>query len=119
MAAVGAGIVFIGLCILTFVISQIHKILEFWEKRQQAPEIRLEPIQKPKEPTPELCPLDAAKLAKVYKPLVEQLGETFDLSQLFEITKDNNLPHPHLSITCLRDADILVPQGDGTFSWKK
>ena len=33
MAAVGATIVFLGLVVLSFVISQIHKILELWEKR--------------------------------------------------------------------------------------
>ena len=33
MAAVGATIVFAGLVVLSFVISQIYKILELWEKR--------------------------------------------------------------------------------------
>jgi hypothetical protein len=30
-----------------------------------------------------------------------------------------DLPHPHLSIKCLQEADILVAQGDGTFTWNK
>lgn len=32
MAAVGASIVFLGLVVLSFVISQIHKILKLWEE---------------------------------------------------------------------------------------
>ena len=119
MAAVGAVIVFIGLVVLSFVISQIHKILSFWENRQQKPEKVVEPEQKPNEPVPDLCPLDAKNLADTYRPLVDQLGETFNLTQIFELTKINNLPHAHLSIKCLREGDMLVPQGDGTFSWKK
>ena len=121
IAAVGATIVFIGLVVLSFVISQIHRVLGFWEKRQQQSEKVVAPEQKPKEakPVPEVCPLDAKSLADTYRPLVEQLGETFKLPQLFEITKINNIPHPHLSIKCLREADVLIPQGDDTFSWKK
>ena len=33
MAVVGATTVFLGLIILSFAISQIHKILELWENR--------------------------------------------------------------------------------------
>jgi len=33
IAVIGASIVFAGLVILSFVISQIHRILELWDKR--------------------------------------------------------------------------------------
>jgi hypothetical protein len=135
MAAVGATIVFAGLVVLSFVISQIHKILSFWEDRQQKSENAVKPEDKPvakpaakpevksvekaKEPAPQPNPLDAKKLADDYQPLVEELGESFNLTQLYELTKNKNLPHAHLSITYLREADILIPLGDGNFSWKK
>ena len=32
MAVVGATTVFLGLIVLSFVISQIHKVLKFWEQ---------------------------------------------------------------------------------------
>jgi hypothetical protein len=51
--------------------------------------------------------------------LVQQLKEPFQLVQLFEKTKEMNLPHPHLSIKCLQEADILIAQGDGNFTWNK
>ena len=35
MAAVGASIVFSGLVVLSFVISQIHKILKLWDDREK------------------------------------------------------------------------------------
>ena len=135
MAAVGATIVFAGLVVLSFVISQIHKILSFWEDRQQKSERAVEPedkpvtkpaakqevksVEKPKVPAPQPNPLDAKKLAEDYQPLIEELGESFSLTQLYELTKSKNLPHAHLSITYLREADILVPLGDGNFSWNK
>jgi hypothetical protein len=49
--------------------------------------------------------------------LVEQLNQPFDLLQLFEISNKMDLPHPHLSLKYLQQAGVLVPQGDGTFTW--
>ena len=44
MAAVGATIVFMGLVVLSFVISQIHNILEYFEKKGEAKEAqKIEP----------------------------------------------------------------------------
>ena len=123
MAAVGATIVFLGLVVLSFVISQIHKILTLWEEREKylerfkkkAPAVAEEEFDQPIYKGHRLPTVD--ELAKTYRPLVEKLEEPFSLSQLFEIANKTGLPHPHLSIQRLQDADILVAQGDGTFIW--
>ena len=122
MAVVGASTVFLGLVVLSFVISQIHKILELWENRgayfnggkKKAPSEKIEgpAYQEHRLPT-------AKELVSIYRPLVKQLKAPFQLVQLFEKTKEMDLPHPHLSIKCLQEADILVAQGDGTFTWNK
>jgi hypothetical protein len=119
MAVVGATTVFIGLAVLSFVISQIHKILELWENRNQK---KTRPAEPPKEKEPAFIEQrlpTAQELCSIYRPLVEQLKEPFQLLQLFEKTKEMDLPHAHLSIKCLQEADILVAQGDGTFIWNK
>ncbi len=52
MAAVGAAIVFLGLVVLTFVISQIHKILNLWDEKEKFIE-RFRPRPRlPKKPMP-------------------------------------------------------------------
>ena len=125
IAVVGASIVFAGLVLLSFVISQIHKILELWEKRDAW-------LARPKEKTP---PAEAQKdqgpvykkqhlpavndLISIYRPLVKQLKEPFELPQLFDIANKMDLAHPHLSIKQLWDADVLMAQGDGAFIWNK
>lgn len=125
MAAVGAVTVFLGLVVLTFVISQIHKILEFWEnwgktRNANQKRARKEDPQKDKAPAIQQLRLPtASELCSIYRPLVEQLKEPFQLVQLYEKTKEMDLPHPHLSIKCLQEADVLVAQGDGTFIWDK
>ncbi|MEJ2282755.1 MAG: OadG family protein, partial [Desulfobacterales bacterium] len=87
MAAVGASIVFLGLVVLSTVIAQIHKILEFWENRNRKkasrvmpPEDKAPALQEQRLPT-------VSELCSIYRPLVEQLQEPFQLIQLHEKTK--------------------------------
>ena len=125
MAAVGATIVFSGLVVLSFVISQIHKLLKLWDDRERlierfrktAPAAVVEKVDAPVYSERHLPSVE--ELADIYQPLVEQLEEPFKLSQLFEIANKNDLPHPHLSIQRLQDAGLLVARGDGTFTWNK
>ena len=125
MAAVGATTVFLGLVVLTFVISQIHRILELWENRGKTrngdqKQSRPKDVSKEKMPAPRETRLPTtAELCSIYRPLVEQLKEPFQLVQLYEKTKEMNLAHPHLSIKFLQEADILVAQGDGNFTWNR
>ena len=123
MAVVGASIVFLGLVVLSFVISQVHKILKLWEKRDEFLDRDEKPTQiEEKKSTKAAAPVQhrlpsVKELASIYRPLVEQLQQPFDLLQLFEISNKMDLPHPHLSIKYLQQAGVLVPQGDGTFTW--
>jgi hypothetical protein len=125
MAAVGASIVFLGLVVLSFVISQMHKILQFWEKRSTRWSRAEAQAQTADAPEPEAPAFkeqhlpEVGELADTYGPLVETMGDSFELTQVYEIAKENDFPHPHLSINRLREAGILVAQDDGTFTWKK
>ena len=125
MAFVGATIVFLGLVVLSFVISQLHKILNLWDNRDQW-------IAKPKDPAkPDEASAPSGpayrdrrlptvdELVSIYRPLVEQLKEPFDLVQLYEKSNQMDLPHPNLSINRLREANVLIALGDGTFTWNK
>jgi hypothetical protein len=125
MAVVGASIVFIGLVVLSFVISQVHKILKFWEQRDEffnryKKQAQIEEPKTIKAPVSRQRRLPSVnELTSIYRPLVEQLKQPFNLLQLFEISNKMDLPHPHLSIKYLQEAGVLVPQGDGTFTWDK
>ena len=125
IAVVGATIVFAGLVVLSFVISQIHKILELWEKRdawRARFKEKTPPAEAPKDQGPVYKKQHLAAvndLISIYRPLVEQLKEPFELRQLFDISNKMDLAHPHLSIKRLWEADVLMAQGDGTFTWNK
>jgi len=123
MALAGALIVFSGLVVLSFVISQLHKVLTFFEKKpvhidrdQETSDV--EPQEdKPWLSLPKQFPTDIKEVARLYKPLVEEIGETFYLSQLYEMSKKNGFPHPHITLTAFRESKILIPDGDGVFTW--
>lgn len=121
MAVAGALIVFAGLVVLSFVISQLHKILAIGDKKptqlpeDQEPAIGHEPmIFLPKE-----FPSDINEVAKLYKPLIDEIGETFYLSNLYAVARKNEFPHPHTTLTAFREYDIMIPHGDGVFSWNQ
>ncbi len=126
-ALLGASIVMTGLVILSIAISQIHKLVDFWEKRGQKAEP--EPATAPAGTAttvsgltlevPDQCPADINQVADLYRPIVAQLGTTFELRELYQRAAQFDLPHPHFTIKCLRDAHILIPQGDGFFSWNQ
>jgi len=123
MAFAGALIVFSGLVVLSLVISQLHKILIFFEKKpvyidQISETLDIQPqVDKPWLSLPKQFPTDIKEVARLYKPLIEEIGQTFYLSQLYEMSKKNDFPHPHITLTAFRESKILIPDGDGVFTW--
>jgi hypothetical protein len=118
MAGAGACIVLSGLAVLSFLISMLPRFTSLFEKNP-TPE-KLPPVAKPKpaNKAPDTLPDDLQTVAGIYQALTEELGDSFSLVDLHGKTREIQLPHPHLSINRLRDAGILVPQGDGNFSWQ-
>lgn len=120
-AFVGALIVMSGLVILSLAISQIHKLVAFWENRKKAaqapPPAAIAKTEDVALSAPQQCPADITETAALYQPLVDQLGPTFELKDLYRRAADVDLPHPHITIRCLREAGILKSEGGGLFHW--
>ena len=119
MAAFGAMIVFSGLAVLSFVISQLPRVFALFEKRSEKPAVE---VITEKTPPPEAASeaesRDPQHLAAVIGPLVESLEQPFQLADLYRLCRDNDLPHPHLSLSILQRQGFLVFQGEGSFTWK-
>ena len=121
MAVTGAVIVMIGLSVLSFIISQLHRIINFVDSRNARKSKRLNG-QRPAD-VPESQPVrpslsDLSGTMNHFEPLTQQIGVTFDLAALFQIFIRHDDPHPHLTIRSLREQGYLVPAGEGLFSWK-
>lgn len=121
MALTGACIVMAGLSVLAFFISQLHKIVGIIEKKSgktNKPIPEKEISKSESVSSQENILADLAAAAKIYKPLTAGLGDTFELSKLYQVFEKENLPHPHITIRSLREAGYLAPAGEGSFSWK-
>lgn len=121
MALTGACIVMTGLSVLAFIISQLHKIVELIEKKTQKTEKPLpeNAVSKTQSVSVEENILeDLTAAAKRCALMTAELGETFELSRLYQVFEKEHLPHPHITIRALRDAGYLAPAGEGSFSWK-
>jgi hypothetical protein len=123
MAITGPLIVLSGLAILSFLISQLHKVVAILErpekKRREMEELaaQAEAEDKQKVVAPDRLPSDISETAAIYQPLIAQLEQPFELKELYEIAQMNNFPHPHLTITRFREAERLVNVGEGLFTW--
>lgn len=121
MAFTGACIVMSGLALLSFVISQLHKIIALTEGKEKKHSIPMP------EPAPPALSLSATEIdllddlpaaARFYSSLTRDLGEVFSLPTLYRICQKENLPHPHITIMALRGAGFLIPAGENNFCWK-
>jgi hypothetical protein len=124
MAATGACIVITGLAVLSFIISQLHRILGLFEKTEKpletpapAPEeTQIPAVETTVDVTDVLLDLKAA--ARLHRSVSKELGDSFELAQLYKAIEAANLPHPHITVRELRDAGYLAMTEEGTFSWK-
>ncbi len=121
MAVTGVIIVMIGLSVLSFIISQLHRIIDIVDNRHTRKTDKMN-VQSPAEVStsqPVLPPLsDLSETMNHFKPLTQEVGDTFDLAALFQIFIHHDDPHPHLTIRSLREQGYLVSTGEGLFSWK-
>jgi hypothetical protein len=65
------------------------------------------------------CPVNLDELMLLYRALTEPLGSPFELKDLYRVAGESDLPHPHITIRCFRDAGLLTMEGEGLFSWKR
>lgn len=121
MAITGAIIVMSGLAILSFIISQLHKVIALFDRKSlEEPAAREIPPPTFAQRSAEVDILnDLAAASRIYQSLTEDGPEKFQLAKLYALCEKEQLPHPHLTIRALRDAGYLLPAEDGAFFWKK
>jgi hypothetical protein len=117
MAFAGALIVISGLAVLATVISQLHRVAALLERPRTKRRQDLEPLP-PKSPAPRASFSIETQIDR-YRDLAEDLGDAFELQQLYQRAAAEELPHVHLTIRSLREQGYLVADDNGQFSWKK
>ena len=89
-AATGACIVFAGLAMLAFLISQLHKLLNLLDRPPKVT-VTVAPPEPPAAARPE-DPLDLERTVERYLPLIEELDAEFVLADLYVLARKYHLP---------------------------
>lgn len=123
MSLVGVSIVFTGLTLLSLAISQLHKILGVWERKDEviadlkgrfkAPEKKEKEVQAVK------LPGDFISIARQFGLLAKTLDQKFPLPRLLEIALLSGLSRPHSTLNKLLKTGVITPDGDGYFKWNE
>lgn len=120
MALAGAIIVMSGLSILSFIISQLHRVLALMENRKTFDDVAAPPASQPMPViTADHNLSDLECSLPCYCNETASLGDAFTLQDLFTVFKECDFPHPHLTIRSLKENGLLVSAGEGLFSWKR
>lgn len=119
MSFVGALIVFSGLVLLSFVVSQIHRLLQVWDNRKKYWN-RLKKIGQQQDKTGtglqnDVLSQEAKTAARQLKLLIERIGEPFPLPRLIEFSENAGLKRPMPMINEMLGAGLIVPDGKGCF----
>jgi hypothetical protein len=121
IAAVGISIVFTGLVLLSLAISQLHKILAFWEDRDQF-YAKFQKKRDEKAMVEEVfiaVPRNIQESARNFQMLADRMAEPFALPKLLEDAVRCGVAHPHSTLNKLLLSDIIVPDGEGYYRWNK
>lgn len=120
-AANGWIIAFAGVLLVYLCIKMVKKgateaaNMKEGKKSSQAPNER-----SPKDQfSAEIFPLNASDAFHFYLPLIEQMGDPFQLSDLYQLAREKKLPHPYLTVSSFRQNGFLLPKGDGLFTWNR
>ncbi len=123
ISILGVSIVFTGLVSLSLILSQLYKVLAFWDNRKtHINSVKTFFSKKDiSEKTAKAQTLPAAinESANHYRLLTGIIGEPFSLPKLIELAGSRGLPNPHSTINEFLKDDIIVPDNKGFFTWKQ
>lgn len=125
ISAVGISIVFSGLVVLSFVIAQLHKVLDLYENPRKikgwfSPKKKLE-----KQPDKSLetggillvLAEEQKEIAKQFALLVSTLEDHFSLPRLLELARISGVKNFYSNLKILLKSGILFPDKEGFFCW--
>lgn len=121
ISVVGISIVFSGLVVLSIVISQLYKCLDFYENPGKFKKwfSRENKQDKPLETGLTLLVLteEQKEISKQFALLVNTLEDHFSLSRLLGLARVSGVKNVHSNLNILLKSDIIFPDKEGFFCW--
>jgi len=120
ISATGIFIVFTALCTLSFIISQLHKCLIIWGKREYYI-IKAKKFFAPPKKTVFRHKIKISEnfneSARQFNLLIQSMKDPFSLPKLIVLAKKVDIGRPHSTVNDLLDAGLIVPDGKGLYYW--
>ncbi len=111
ISATGIGIVFTALCTLSFIISQLHKALTIWEKREEYIKKAGKLFSPPKKAAPHRkikVSESFNESARQFHVLIQSMKDPFSLPKLIKLAQKIDLGRPHSTVNDLLTAGLIV-----------
>lgn len=120
ISAAGIFIVFSALVTLSFIISQLHKILTVWEKKEEYLKKARRLITRPQK-TGSHYKIKASETfiesARQFNLLIQSMNDPFSLPKLIKLAQKIDLARPFSTVHQLLSVKIIVPDGKGYYYW--
>ena len=121
IAAAGVFIVFTALVTLSFVISQLHKLLTAWEKKDEYIKNAMQLFDKQKKVAvhPKIrVSKNFNESARQFNLLIKSLKDPFfSLPRLIMLAKKVDISRPHATVNDLIQSKLIVPDDKGYYYW--
>ena len=122
ISVIGISIVFVGLVLLSFAVSRIHKLIELWDKKNTSYQ-RVKKSQQKDQKTLSVSdltvPQDVRRASRQFKLLIEWMGEPFPLPKLLDLSRKCGLSSPHSTINEFIKCKLIIPDENGYYIWNK
>lgn len=115
IAGVGVTTVFTGLICLSIFISQLHKLVMFWESKGKDL-VSLKFIKRQPALKSGLPPL-VQETARHFRMLIPMIGQPFSLDDFRDLAAKRGLQVPEYNVNRLIQEGFLVENRDGKFIW--
>ena len=115
ISVVGVTIVFTGLVLLSFAISQLHKLLDLWDNKH---ELKKKWARKKKQ-DPLIFTEKQKEAARQFQLLARTLDDCFSLPRLLKMAELSGLDLPHANLANLLKSGIIKADQEGFFTWDR
>jgi len=123
ISVIGISVVFASLILLSFAVSQIHKLIGLWDKRSKyyhrPKKSQRQKGQKEVSVPDSTVPQDVRRASRQFKLLIEWIGEPFPLPKLLDLSGKCGLSRPHSTINELIKCELIIPDENGYYVWNK
>ena len=121
IAGIGVFIVFTALVTLSFVISQLHKLLIVWENKDEYIKNAMQLFAKKEKVSvrPKMRVSQSFnESARQFNLLIKSLRDPFfSLPRLIMLAKKVDISRPHATVNDLIQAKLIVPDDKGYYYW--